>query len=63
MNATQATTNTIVHIITSGDVGQARLWADAHSNDVARMSRNQRRAVAHACSRWGIPSILPAVAP
>ncbi len=62
MNASQAVTTTLVRIITSGDVGQARLWTDAHPDAVARMSPRQRRAVAHACSRWGIPSILGAVA-
>jgi hypothetical protein len=52
-------TTTIINIILSGDVHQARAWADAHRVTVAEMSIAQRSRVAHACRRWGIPGIIP----
>lgn len=59
MIAVELFTVTIINIILSGDVGQARVWADAHPGMVSEMSIAQRSRVAHACRRWGIPGIIP----
>lgn len=51
-------TQTLVNVILSGDVHQARLLADASPLTIESMSKANRLRISHACDKWGIPSIL-----